>query len=156
RLDLDPCERRPEPCVPPVAGALLVLADADLRAFRLAQDLRGHDAHAGLELGSAVTSDEEYRRTEGRPLVLAKSVDEQTLAFADAVLLSGNLDDRVGHVIPRSARAHGPRKPAHDTGYGRRAASKSSIHSDMGTSSGTPSSAGACPATGSASLSASS
>src|SRR5581483_12442584 len=42
RLDLDPRERGAEAVVPPVAGALLVLADPDLLATLVAEHLRRH------------------------------------------------------------------------------------------------------------------
>src|SRR5262245_10678305 len=126
-----------------VAGALLVLADADLRPLRVTEHLRRHGTVGPIELCAPVSADEQDGRGERRALVLLQAVDEQPFAFADAVLLSGNLDDRVGHVIRRSARAGCPQKPGHDTDYERFAESKSSIHSDMGTYSGAASAAAA-------------
>src|SRR5688500_6681794 len=43
----------------------------------------------------------------------------------------------------RSASARGPQEPPHDSGYPRARVSKSSIHSDIGTYSGSPLSAAA-------------
>src|SRR5262249_23289611 len=71
RFDLDLREGGAEARVAPVARALLVLADPDLRALRVTEDLGGHDSRVGLELCRAVASDEEDGRSEGRALVLA-------------------------------------------------------------------------------------
>jgi hypothetical protein len=73
-------------------------------------------------------------------LVLVQAVDEQPLALADAVLLSGNLDDRVGHVSEGRRGPEARESPRMIADYARFEASKSSIHSDIGTYSATPSS----------------
>ena len=111
----DPAEAR----VAAVAGALLVLADADLRAFDGTQDLRTHLHVPGIEHGIAVAAHEQDGRRDRRAVLLGESVHQQTLALTDAVLLSGNLDDRVGHVVdrcrwailPAERRGRGAREP---------------------------------------------
>ena len=72
------------------------------------------------------------------PSSWCEPVDEQPLALADAVLLSGNLDDRVGHgFLGRSRRAQAARRNRRMIAATvRERESKSSIHSDIGTYSG--------------------
>src|SRR5262249_21644850 len=91
---------------------LLVLADADLRPLRRAEDASGHLDVPGRDDGLSLAADEQDRGCEGRPVVLVQAVDEQPLALTDAVLLPGNLDDRVGHgVLQRKGRRHTSRGP---------------------------------------------
>ena len=84
---------------------------------------------SGIERGLAVAApDEQDGRRERRAVVLAQAVHEQPLALADAVLLPGNLDDRVRHVVIEMGRRSSPcltsrrladeppAKPQHDSG----------------------------------------
>src|SRR5579871_470854 len=89
-----------------VAGAALVLADADLLAELVADDPRGHGRRR-REIGRAIPADEQDARLEGLALVHLQAVDEQPLALLDAVLLAAETDDRVAaHNVKR--RGHGP------------------------------------------------
>src|SRR5581483_5643032 len=69
-----------------VAGAALVLADADLRAALVR-------VHLHRDGGVA----EQDVRAERPALVRLQAVDDQRLALADAVLLPSETDDRVVH-----------------------------------------------------------
>ena len=75
-----------------VAGALAVLADPDLRAALVADDLRGHV--------DAVAS-EQHIRNERAAFVGVQAVDDERLAVANAVLLVADSDDCV---IPATRR----------------------------------------------------
>ena len=67
----------------------------------------------GSSTGVAVAADEQDGRRERRAVLLAQAVDEQPLALADAVLLAGNLDDRVGHrVLERRGQQDAGEPPA--------------------------------------------
>ena len=115
-LDLDLRERGAEAGVAAVAGALLVLPDADLRALHGAEDLRLHHG-ARVEIRLTVSAHEQDGGRERRAVVLVQPVHEQPLALADAVLLPGNLDDRVRHVVieivrPKSLGPDGLSAPA--------------------------------------------
>src|SRR5207253_3113581 len=76
-------------------GAAAVLADPDLLAELVADDARSHGG-GRREIGRAVAAYEQDARFDRRPLVRAKTVDEQPLAHMDAVLLTAQTDDRVG------------------------------------------------------------
>ena len=81
----------------PVARPPAVLADDDLLAELVADDLgRDLDALRG-QLGLAVAPDEEHLRVEGLALFHGKPVHDELLALLDAVLLPAELDDRVRH-----------------------------------------------------------
>ena len=83
--------------VAPVARPRLVLADDDLVAELVADDLGGHlDALRG-QLGLAVAPDERAP-PGGRSCSLhGKPVHDELLALLDAVLLPAEFDDRVRH-----------------------------------------------------------
>src|SRR5512133_1826765 len=81
RGDLDLRERAPIAGMPPVAGALAVLADADLFALHVAEDLR-RDLDLRLEVGLPVAAGEENVRVERLALVGLDPVHEQPLALA--------------------------------------------------------------------------
>ena len=98
RLDLDLRQARAEAGVLAIAGAALVLADADLVAERVADDARRHRRRR-REIGLAFAADEQDARIERLALVGLQAVDEQPLALPDAVLLAADGDDRVAHVV---------------------------------------------------------
>src|SRR4029079_17613091 len=98
--DLDAVGRRTKAVVALVAGAPLVLADADLRAALVRDHLRGDGAVA-----------EQYVRAERLALCGLEPVHEQRLALADAILLSTETDDCVVHKR-RKARTGSPRAVA--------------------------------------------
>src|SRR5262245_40453755 len=96
-LDLDLRQAAAVAVAPAIAGAAAVLADDHL----LTEDVSGHlRRHLGAlervaELRLAVASEHDQVGMEGLPLVMRQAVDEQTLAFAHAVLLPADRDDRV-------------------------------------------------------------
>src|SRR5581483_3028887 len=94
RLDLDAGEAAAVAAVLLVAGAALVLADADLLAELVPDDARGHGGRR-REIRRAVPADEQDARLERLALVDLEAVDEQPLALLDAVLLTAEADDRV-------------------------------------------------------------
>ena len=73
--------------MPAVAGLRAVLADADLLAERRADDPRRH-LRLRRELEGAVAAEHQHLRMEGLALLRRQAVDEQALAFLDAVLLT--------------------------------------------------------------------
>src|SRR4029077_1128727 len=95
RLDLDPCQLAPVAGVLLVARAPAVLPDADLLAELVPDDTGGH-GRGGREIRRAAAAYQQDARLEGRALVRTQAVDEQPLAFGDAVLLAAETDDRVG------------------------------------------------------------
>src|ERR1700737_3597945 len=82
-----------------VAGALLVLADPDLRPTPVLEHRRGA-RHARVA--------EQDVRLERRALVELDPVHDDVLAFADAVLLATEFDDCVVHT-EKNRRHRGPR-----------------------------------------------
>ena len=82
-----------------VAGALLVLADPDLRPAPVLEHLRGH-RHARVA--------EQHVRLERLALVELDAVHDDVLAFADAILLATEIDDCVVHSGEKS-QAQSPR-----------------------------------------------
>ena len=137
--------RRAKARVAAVAGALLVFADADLRAFDGTQEVRTPPSRPRYRARDRRRRPRAGRsaRSSRRP---GESVHQQTLALTDAVLLSGNLESRRSCrrslSMGDSARERRGEAPA-SRGMNRRSTlsagrplparrSKSSIHSDMG------------------------
>ena len=87
RLDLDLRERRTEAGLAPVSRLGPPLADPDLLAADVPDDLDGH-GHTRREIALAVTAGEEHVGLEGLALVGREAVDEQALTLANAVLLA--------------------------------------------------------------------
>jgi hypothetical protein len=115
RLDLDLRQRRAKTCVAAVAGALLVLADADLRPTLLADDADGDGHPFRRDRDVAVAADEQHLRREGGAVVELHAVDEQPLALTDAVLLAADGDDRVAHSgVPTPDEENAGRRPRAD------------------------------------------
>src|SRR4051812_12306230 len=86
RLDLDLRELCAKAGMPAIAALRPVLADADLLAERRADHPRGH-LSLRRELELALAPEHQHLRMEGLALRRRQSVDEQALAFLDAVLL---------------------------------------------------------------------
>src|SRR6478736_5179799 len=86
RLDLDLRELGAEAGMPAVARLGAVLADADLLAERRADHAGGH-LRLRSELERAIAAEHQHLRMEGLALLRRQAVDEQALAFLDAVLL---------------------------------------------------------------------
>src|SRR6478609_5301866 len=111
RLDLDLRQSGTESRVALVAGALLVLADANLRAALLTDDL-DRDGHVLRgERRCAVTADEQHVRRERLAVLGCEPVDEQALTFADAILLATEGDDCVAHTSVLSGAENAGRCP---------------------------------------------
>ena len=105
RLDLDLRQLGAEAVVAPVAGPPAVLADQDLVAELVADDLGRHLDALRRELGLAVAADEQHLRVEGLALVDGEPVHEEPLALLDAVLLAAEFHDRIRHKNRRVDRA---------------------------------------------------
>ena len=87
---------------------------------------------SSVEHRRAVAAHQKHGWRERRAFVLGKPVCEQPLSLADAVLLPGNLDDRVGHGhLRRSERASGPRSH-------RMIADEEPLQADMDATEGCP------------------
>src|SRR6478752_5138179 len=85
RLDLDLRELGAEAGMPAVARLGAVLADAELLAERRADHAGGH-LRLRSELERAVAAEHQHLRMEGLALFRRQAVDEQALAFLNAVL----------------------------------------------------------------------
>jgi hypothetical protein len=88
RLDLDLRELGAEAGVALVAALRLVLADPNLLPQRRSDDPRGHLRALRRQLEGAVAAEHQHIRVKGLALLHRQAVDEQALAFADAVLLA--------------------------------------------------------------------
>jgi len=89
RLDLDLRQRGPEARLAAVARLRAALADADLVAADMTDDL-GRHLHTGREIAVAVAAGEEHVGLERLAFVRCEPVDEQPLPLADAILLAAD------------------------------------------------------------------
>src|SRR3954453_3442560 len=101
-----------------VAGLVLELVDADLRALAVADDLAGHrHARQGLRVaGDGVAVDQEQRREgDGVARLTSETVDREPIADSHLVLAATGLHDCVHHsLLVRFTRCPALVSRAHD------------------------------------------
>src|SRR5215207_3470844 len=100
-----------------VAGLVLELVDADLRALAVTDDLAGHGhARQGLRVaGDGLAVDQEQRgKRDGVARLTGETVDREPVAHGHLVLAATGLDDCVHHGIPQHSSTYELMSCAHN------------------------------------------